>query len=25
LRDRTTTGLARDTGNLDLGYHFPFP
>jgi len=25
LRDRTTTGLARDSGNLDLGYHFPFP
>lgn len=25
LRDRTTTGTARDTGALDLGYHFPFP
>lgn len=23
LRDRTTTGLARDVGPLDLGYHFP--
>lgn len=25
LRDRTTTGVARDSGALDLGYHFPFP
>lgn len=23
LRDRTTTGLARDVGPVDLGYHFP--
>lgn len=23
LRDRSTTGLSRDSGPLDLGYHFP--
>jgi parallel beta-helix repeat protein len=25
LRQRTTTGLALDSGPLDLGYHFPAP
>lgn len=24
LRERTTTGVGRDVGALDLGYHFPF-